>query len=64
MTAKVTTIASTERCHVATEAVPPSGFRVSNTNNKAQNDVVNPAIAKCECATKPWVNFKWSNTPG
>ncbi len=33
-------------------------------NSSAQNEVVNPAIAKCECATNPCVNFIRSNTSG
>jgi hypothetical protein len=33
-------------------------------NNKTQNDVVKPAIAMCECATSPLVNFNPSNAPG
>ena len=56
----MTIITSAAACHKLTETAPPIRLPVTNTSSSAQNDVVKPAIARCECATSPWVNFKRS----
>lgn len=61
--ASTRTIVKAAAFHAMAEPRFPKRWPVSRSS-RAQKDVVKPAIARCECATRPWVNFSRSSTPG
>lgn len=61
--ASTATIASAATFHATAVASEPKRWPVRRSSS-AQNEVVKPAIARCEWATRPWVNFSRSSTPG
>ena len=56
-------MASAPMCQREAEMPLPKRFPVRRSN-KAQKEVVKPAIARWEWATSALVNFRWSRTPG
>ena len=61
--ASTMTIVSAATFQATADGRLPKRLPVSRSSS-AQNDVVKPAIARCEWATRPWVNFIRSRTPG
>jgi hypothetical protein len=61
--ASTTTIASAAMFQATAVASDPKRWPVRRSSS-AQNEVVKPAIARCEWATRPWVNFSRSSMPG
>lgn len=61
--ASTITIVKAATCHVMAEPRLPKRFPNSRSS-RAQNEVVKPAIARCEWATRLWVNFSRSRTSG